>query len=288
MSAPEIINIPLSCGLSLEAFHWRGGAKTPVLCLHGLTRNARDFEDLAPMIAATGRDVVALTFRGRGGSPDDPNYLNYHPLTYRDDVAEALDHLGLADAVFIGTSLGGITTMLVNATNPARVKAAIINDVGPELAVEGITRIAGYAGKTKTQVASLDEAAAEIRAVNGVAFPEKNTDDDFWRVFARRTWRENADGSWTLAYDPNVGKALTEVGPAPDLWAPWESLKTKPTLLIRGAISDLLSREIVEKMRAVHPRFDYAEVPNVGHAPTLTEPEARDAIEKFLRNLDAA
>ena len=270
-------------GLTLHARYYEGGSKTPVLCLHGLTRNAADFEDLAPMIAATGRNVIALTFRGRGCSDYDRDYLNYHPLTYRADVVTAMDALNIDAAIFVGTSLGGITTMLVNETAPARVKAAIINDVGPELAVEGITRIAGYAGKTKISVATLEEAAAEIRAVNGVAFPD--ADDAFWRAFAHRTFRENPDGSWTLAYDPNIGKALTEVGPAPDLWAPFESLKNKPTLIIRGGISDLLSPEIIAKMRAVHPGFDYAEVPNIGHAPMLTEPTAWAAIERFQKQL---
>jgi pimeloyl-ACP methyl ester carboxylesterase len=275
--------VALPGGLAMSARIYRGGALTPALCLHGLTRNERDFEDLAPMIAATGRDVIAFTFRGRGLSDYDPNYRNYHPLTYRDDVLAAMDALEIDSAVFVGTSLGGITSMLVNEAAPERVKGAVINDVGPELAVEGITRIAGYAGKTKTRVADLDEAAAEICGVNGVAFP--GASEDFWLMFAHRTFRENADGSWTLAYDPNIGLALAEVGAAPDLWAPWASLKGKPTLLIRGAISDLLSPEIVAKMRAAHPNFDYAEVPNVGHAPTLTEPEAWDAIEMFLSQI---
>ena len=106
------------------------------------------------------------------------------------------------------------------------------------------------------------------------------------RAFARRTFRKNPDGSWTLAYDPNIGKALTEVGPAPDLWAPFESLKAKPTSIVRGGISDLLSPEIIAKMRGVHPDFDYAEVPNIGHAPMLTEPAAWGAIEAFLGKIN--
>ena len=279
-----IIRIEIAPDLFMQGRRYSGGSKTPALCLHGLTRNERDFEDLAPMIAATGRDVIAFTFRGRGLSDYDPNYRNYHPLTYRDDVLAAMDALEIDSAVFVGTSLGGITSMLVNEAAPERVKGAVINDVGPELAVEGITRIAGYAGKTKTRVADLDEAAAEIRAVNGVAFPGR--DDAFWLTFARRTFRENPDGSWTLDYDPNIGKALSEVGAAPDLWAAFASLKNKPTLIIRGEISDLLTPPIIEKMRGVHPSFDTAEVPNVGHAPTLSEPEAWEAIEAFLQKID--
>ncbi|GJL90976.1 alpha/beta fold hydrolase [Hyphococcus sp.] len=283
MRASEDKKIAVSNGISLHANYYSGGVKTPVICLHGLTRNESDFEYLAPKIAATGRDVCALTMRGRGRSSYDPNYLNYHPLTYRDDVLKVLDALSISNAIFIGTSLGGIVSILTNELAPDRVAAAIINDVGPELALEGITRIAGYAGKTKTQVANLDEAATEIRAVNGIAFP--GVDDAFWQVFARRTFRENADSTWTLAYDPNIGRALAEVGATPDLWSPWISLKDKPTLLIRGAISDLLSLEIVAKMRTGHPNFDYAEVPNVGHAPTLSEPEAWAAIRGFLAAL---
>ncbi|PQA87847.1 alpha/beta fold hydrolase [Hyphococcus luteus] len=270
-------------GLTLHGTRHAGGPGTPVICLHGLTRNVRDFEDIAPLIAGTGRDVIALSMRGRGKSDYDPDYLNYHPLAYRNDVLKAMDELGIAEAVFLGTSLGGIVTMLINDAAPERVKAAMINDVGPELAPEGIARIASYVGKTSGTAASLDAAAAQIRAVNEVAFPGR--DEDFWRMFARRTFRENPDGSWSLDYDPNVGKALAEVGAAPDLWAPFESLKDTPTLIIRGALSDLLSPEIVGKMRSVYPDFDFAEVPNVGHAPTLTEPAAWAAIEGFLSGI---
>lgn len=281
---PNQMSIPVSAKRKLSVHCYEGGEKTPVFCLHGLTRNARDFEDLAPKLAATGRDVVALSFRGRGGSDYDPDYLNYHPLTYRDDVLKALDALNIGEALFIGTSLGGIVTMLVNEAAPERVAGAVINDVGPELAPEGIARIAGYVGGDGGPAKSLDEAAKRIRAINDVAFPGE--DDAFWRAFARRTFRENPDGSWSLDYDPNIGKALAEVGPAPDLWAPFASLKDTPTLIIRGEISDLLSPEIVGKMRAVHSLFAYAEVPNVGHAPMLTEPAAWNAISAFIASLD--
>ncbi len=274
---------PVASGLKLHARTYEGGDKTPVLCLHGLTRNVADFEELAPKIAATGRRIAALSFRGRGCSDYDPDYLNYHPLTYRDDVLKVLDALNMPKAVLVGTSLGGITTMLVNEAAPNRVKAAIINDVGPDLAPEGIARIASYVGKDNGPAADIEEAAARIKAINSVAFPDAS--DEEWIKFARRTFRET-DKGWTLDYDPNVAKALAEVGPAPDLWAPFESLKNKPTLIIRGGISDLLSPEIVAKMRAVHPGFDYTEVPNVGHAPMLTEPAAWDAIEAFLGEID--
>jgi len=261
-----------------------GGNKTPVLCIPGLTRNAGDFEDLAPKITQTGRDVIAVDLRGRGRSDHDPDYLNYHPTTYRDDVLAVLDEIGVSQAVFVGTSLGGIVTMLTHRHAPHRVKAAVLNDVGPDLAPEGVARIAGYVGANAGPAASLEEAAARIRAINEVAFPDASDAD--WLVFARRTFREISDGQWVLDYDPNIARALMEHGPAPDLWPAFETLKTAPTLVIRGGISDLLSLEIVEKMRGVHPAFDYTEVPRVGHAPMMTEPAAWSALEKFLVEID--
>jgi len=274
--------------LKLELRRYSGGPKTPVLCLPGLTRNAADFDEFAPLAASTGRDVLALSLRGRGRSDYDPNHLNYFPTTYVRDVIAALDQLGLSRAVFVGTSLGGIVTMLTAVEAPARIAGAVINDVGPELAPEGIARIAGYVGARAAgangAAESLDAAIAQIRAVNEVAFPGR--DLPFWEKFARRTFAQQTDGSWTLAYDPNIGRALLEAGPAPDLWAPFAALEPIPTLVIRGAISDLLTAPIIEKMRAARPGFAYCEVLNVGHAPTLTEPDAWDAIGRFIAEID--
>jgi len=276
--------------LRLDVRAFKGGAKTPVLCIPGLTRNAADFEDFAPLAASTGRDVFAISLRGRGLSDYDAAYLNYVPPTYVGDVLGALDQLGAPKAIFVGTSLGGIVTMLTAAAAPARVAAAVINDVGPEFAPEGIARIAGYVGARAEQgggyapARDLDAAIDEIRAINEVAFPGR--DRTFWEKFARRTYNPQPDGSWRLAYDPAIGRALLEAGPAPDLWTPFARLSGIVTLIVRGAISDLLTPPIIEKMRAVNARFDYAEVADVGHAPMLTEPDAWDAIRAFLLRFD--
>lgn len=276
------LEIPVASNLLLRARRYRGGPKTPVLCIPGLTRNAKDFADFAPKAAAVGHDVIAVNLRGRGASDYDPHYLNYHPETYRDDVLKVLDAIGAEAAIFVGTSLGGIVTMLVNEAAPERVKAAVINDVGPDLAPEGIARIAGYVGKTAGPAKDLNEAAARIKAINGVAFPDASEDE--WRVFAERTFRQTAEG-WVLDYDLNIARALGELGPAPDLWPAFESLKETPTLVVRGALSDLLTPPIIDKMRNVHPDFELAEIPRVGHAPMLTEPAAWAAIEKFLMDI---
>lgn len=281
---PESFEIALPDGLIMRGAIWRGGPKTPALCIPGLTRNARDFADLAERLAPDGRDFIALSLRGRATSDYDPDYLNYNPLTYRQDVLAALDRLALRRAAFIGTSLGGIVTMLVNEAAPDRVAGAVLNDVGPELAAEGLARITGYAGVAAPDAADLDAAADRIRAVNEVAFPDR--DPEFWRAFAERTYRREADGRWRLDYDPAIGAALREAGPAPDLWSAFNSLKDTPTLVIRGVLSDLLTPAIVEKMRIVRPGLAYCEVPGVGHAPLLTEPAALGAIRDFLAGLD--
>lgn len=284
MSAYSIERITMPDGVALEVRRYSGGAKTPALCIPGLTRNARDFEDFAPWLAETGRDVFVVSLRGRNGSDYDPDYLNYHPVTYHRDVLAVLDGLKLARAVFVGTSLGGLITMLTNEAAPDRVAAAILNDIGPELDPKGIARIAGYAGVGPSDAATIEEAAAQIRAINEVAFPGE--EKDFWLTFAKRTYRETPQGGWVLDYDPAIGKALREVGPAPDLWPAFESLKSKPTLVVQGAISDLLTAAIIEKMRAVNSSFEHCAVPNVGHAPTLSEPAAREAIAAFFEKLD--
>jgi len=277
------LEISVEPDLLLRARRYRGGPKTQVLCIPGLTRNAGDFADFAPKAAATGRDVVTVNLRGRGVSDYDPQYLNYHPETYRDDMLKVLDAVSAETAIFVGTSLGGIVTMLVNAAAPSRVKAAVLNDVGPDLAPGGIARIASYVGKTAGPAKDLEEAAAHIKAINGIAFPDASEDD--WLVFAERTFREAEDG-WVLDYDLNIARALAELGPAPDLWPAFESLKGTPTLVVRGALSDLLTPPIIEKMRGAHPNFRLAEIPRTGHAPMLTEPAAWEAVSALLDTLD--
>ena len=285
MTKTEDLFVSVADDLNLHVRRVDGGDKTPVFCIPGLTRNAADFEDLAPQVAGTGRDVYAISLRGRGRSDRASDFRTYHPAIYQDDILIALEQLGVESAIFIGTSLGGIVTMLVNETVSDRIHAAVLNDIGPELAPEGLARIAGYVGQRRDEgpAKSLDEAAARIKAINEPAFP--NRDQDFWRLFARRTFREE-NGDWVLDYDPDIAKGFAEGDPPPDLWAPFESLKDTPTLVIRGAISDLLTPPIIEKMRGVYPDFGYCEVPNVGHAPTLTEPVAFSTIETFLSKLD--
>lgn len=274
-------------GLQLNARDYAPGpgpARLPVVCLHGLTRNARDFEAVAPWIAGHGRRVLAADMRGRGRSAWDPRPIRYVPLSYARDVLALLEQAGIKRAVFVGTSMGGLITMTLAQLRSPVVAAAVLNDVGPELAPAGLARITSYTGKA-VEPASWAEAAAYARTTNGHAFPAMSEDD--WLAFARRLFREQ-DGRIRLDYDPDIVVPFGKVRPAKAaiMWALFRNLaKKRPALLVRGATSDILSPETTERMRRSAPKMAYAEVPGVGHAPMLTEPAARGAIEAFLRDL---
>lgn len=273
-----------SGGLRLHGRLYRGGGKTPAICIPGLTRNERDFSEVGPFLAETGRDAFAVSLRGRGLSDRDPDFMNYRPPTYVGDVLAALDSLGWRKAVFVGTSLGGLVTMLTNERAGERVAGAVINDIGPELAPEGIARIAGYVGgEAPPPAETIDDAAAQIRAINEVAFPGR--DASFWRLFATRTFRRREDGRYVLDYDRLIGRALVEAEPVGDLWPVFRKLEGQPTLILRGALSDLLTPPILQKMRAAVPDLRAVDIPNVGHAPTLSEPDAARAMADFVSEL---
>lgn len=271
-------------GVSVACYKAEQPGGLPVVCIPGLTRNQKDFDDVAPAFARRGRDVYAVSLPGRGLSDRFSEAARYNALSYRDVMLALLDSLGVRRAVLIGTSLGGIVSLLMHAASPARVAGVLLNDVGVRLAPEGIARIVGYVATPRPDAASLDEAAAQIRALNEVAFP--NRDEDFWRRFALRTYRGDPDGRWRLDYDPRIGEALLLPPPAPiDLAGAFARLDA-PCLLLRGALSDLLTPDIVDEMRALNPAFAYAEIAGVGHAPQLTEPDAAAAIAAFLADVD--
>lgn len=260
----------------------------PVICLHGLTRNSHDFEIVAPRIAALGRRVIAPDMRGRGRSANDPDPAHYVLAVYAQDVLRLMDELQVPRAVFIGTSMGGLITIVVATMAPDRIAASVLNDVGPKLNGAGLSRIASYVGRSQP-VASWDEAAAAVRAVNGAAYPGRLDDDAFWLTFARRTFREREDGMLETTYDPHIALAFMDFdgdAPAPDITPLFAPLAQKPMLSVRGAISDLLGEEGVEGIRAVKPDIEAVTVEGVGHAPMLDEPEAWDAVLDFLARVD--
>ena len=263
----------------------QGTPKLPVVCLHGLTRNAADFEDVAPRIAAMGRRVLALDARGRGKSDNDPDPTRYRSDVYCGDTIRALDMLGVSRAVFLGTSMGGIMTMLLATMAPGRIASAILNDIGPEVDPKGIARIASYVGKSGP-FASWDAMTDAVKATQGALFPGR--DDGFWRRFVQRVARERADGMVEFAYDPKIATAFAQpqAAPPPSMIPLFEALARVPVLVIRGADSDILSRDGLATMQRIKPDLIAAEVPGMGHAPTLDEPEAVRAIEQFLAQVE--
>lgn len=278
-----------SDGLSLYARDYApasGPAKLPVVAIHGLTRNSADFDAIAPLIAQSGRRVLAVDIRGRGKSDRAPDPMTYQPAVYAQDVLALLSQTGIERAVFMGTSMGGLITMALAAIRSKVIAGAIINDVGPEVAKEGLMRIAAYSGQP-VDTPGWADAAAYAKRINQIAFPHY-TDAD-WDAFARRIFREGTEGAPVLDYDPDIAVPIRAAGAkalVPNLWPMFSRLtKGRPVLLVRGENSDLLSEAIAAKMRKRAPRMDFVEVPGVGHAPMLDEAEAKGAIFPFLGEL---
>jgi len=256
----------------------RAGAPT-VLCLHGLTRNSRDFEDLAPHLQRLYR-VIVPDLRGRGFSARDPQLQNYQPAIYVQDILALLATVDAPRVAIIGTSLGGMLAMMLSFSHPERIAAIILNDVGPEIDPVGIERIKQYAGKLPP-ARTWGEAAAQTRTVYGDAWP--GLPPERWEALARRGYRESAAGMVEPDADPNIGEALRAAPAAAlDLWPLWNALRNVPTLAIRGARSDILSSGTFARMKRENADLQQLEVANRGHVPLLDEPECLTAIDAFL------
>lgn len=271
-------------GLRLHYRDYAGPAeKPPLLCLPGLTRNARDFEGLADRLAGDWR-VIAVDLRGRGESAYAKDPLTYAPLTYVQDVERLLTELGIDRIVAIGTSLGGLVTMLLATAGRARIVGAVLNDVGPEIDPAGLERIRSYVGRGGSWPTWL-HAARALADQNGAVYPGYQLED--WLKMAKRLYRLNRNGRIVLDYDMKIAEPFRLPGgeAGVDLWPALAGLKDVPTLILRGERSDVLGAATVEKMMERLPLARSATVPNVGHAPTLDEPEATTAIEALLGRL---
>lgn len=260
------------------------GRTMPVVCIPGLTRNSKDFAPVAEILAAR-RRVICIDLRGRGRSAYDPAWTNYNVMTELADVLAVMTALGVPEAAFLGTSRGGLITMLAAVQRPGAVRAAILNDIGPELAPEGVARIMGYVGKMPDPE-TWPDAIAAVKATVGDTFDLTVGE---WERFARQIFRDDG-GRPRLDYDPRIADALRESakGGVQDLWPLFGALAKTPALVLRGAKSDLLSPAIVARMKAAHAGLVAVEVPGRGHAPFLDEPVSVAAIEALLAGLDGA
>jgi len=257
--------------------------RAAVLCIPGLTRNARDFEGVAERLAGK-RRVIAVELRGRGESDWAIDPLTYVPPVYLQDIGGLIAEQCVGPVVLFGTSLGGLIAMLLGLTARPTLAGVLLNDVGPEIDAGGLARIVANVGRGE-RFASWDEAAHQIAANHDGAFPDYTHAD--WLLWARRTCRE-ADGAIVFDYDPAIAEPfkLPQPEPAFDLWPAFETLHGLPALLVRGERSDILTAKTASEMVRRAPTMELVTVPRVGHAPTLEEPEAALAIDRLLSRID--
>lgn len=275
------LNFYDSDGLKLAYRDYGRGSRT-VICLPGLTRNSRDFTAIGHHLSERYR-IVAPDLRGRGYSQWDEHWQNYHPATYATDIERLWRHLDIGPAVVIGTSLGGLLAMIL-ASRGAPLRGVVLNDVGPEVAEEGLARIVVYVGN-QPPVGNWDEARLQAQETYGAGLP--GLSDQEWDRFTRQGYREDPDGTPRLDMDPAIGRALREVGGTlEDPWVLFDGLGPVPTLVLRGETSDILSESTVATMKSRKPDLTAVTIPNRGHVPLLNEPESVAAIDRFLDSLE--
>jgi pimeloyl-ACP methyl ester carboxylesterase len=272
--------------LRLHARVYGRGVATnlPVVCLPGLARTAADFEPLAGALSRDEkrpRRVIALDYRGRGQSEYDRDPANYSFQIELADVLAVITALDCMPAVFIGTSRGGILTMLLAALRPGAIAGVVLNDIGPVIEPQGLMRIKGYVGKLP-QPRNLEDGAEILRRLFSGQFPKLTHED--WLAAARRTFKEEK-GAMVPTYDVRLAETLAGADfeqRLPALWKEFDALAKLPVMVIRGANSDLLSPATVVAMRARRSEMETIEVPDQGHAPLLAEADVIARIAAFV------
>jgi pimeloyl-ACP methyl ester carboxylesterase len=286
-------------GLSLY-YRDYGSGDNVVVCLPGLTRNSKDFEDLATHLAGRWR-VLTPDLRGRGRSDHDPKPANYNAATYAADSWRLLDELGIRRVALIGTSLGGLVSMIMADQQPQRLRGVVVNDMGPDVPPAAVSRILQYVGRTPP-AKDWAAAARDAKLNYGLAFP--GLPETFWERHVRHYWKEDEQGRPVPDMDPAIGDALRKAYGALKIlrWLrragllkrvrgvpidPWDlySALTMPALLLRGELSDVLTEDTVVRMQRSKPDLEVVRVPDRGHAPLLDEPRALEAVNRFLTRL---
>ncbi len=274
-------------GLTLQYRDYPGrDDRPPILCIPGLTRNARDFEPLVETFAGEWR-VVCADLRGRGESAYAKDSSSYTPANYVKDVSALMEQAALGQVVAVGTSLGGIITMLLAQTEPDRLAGAVINDIGPVIEQVGLQRIRDYVGQGRSYPTWM-HAAWALKDSSSYIYPHFETAD--WLRYAKRLMCVSGNGRITFDYDMKIAEPFGETGEAVDhdMWPAIEALKGRPVLALRGELSDLLSDSTFRQMAQRVPGMETVTVPGVGHAPTLEEPEALEAIARLLARVTQA
>lgn len=247
-----------------------------VVCVHGVGRNGRDFDVLGETLA-TRRRVVAVDMPGRGQSDwlADPN--DYIFPTYLATLAALIAACRVEEVDWVGTSMGGLLGMVVAAQPKTPIRRLVLNDVGPVIEAPALARIGDYFGKDPT-FATYDEIAAYVRTISAPFGP---LTDEQWEHVTRTNVRQRPEGRWGIAYDPGIAVPFRTQAAPPNLWPLYDAIKC-PTLVVRGARSDLLSAETAQAMTQRGPRAHLLEIPEVGHAPMLLSREQIDPVVAFL------
>lgn len=254
-----------------------------VVCLAGLTRNARDFHGLAEQLSAAGFRVVAFDSRGRGRSDRAREAAEYNILTEAEDVLSGLTALNIAHAGFIGTSRGGLILHFLNSMRPSALKAVVLNDVGPEIEPDGLLLIRRYL-QAAPRPATWDEAADIQMGIHGKAFPALTRED--WMRHAQAVYKQDDRGQIIPDFDPRIAEtlnAITPETPLPALWTQFAGFGGMPLMVVRGENSRLLSEKTFREMGARHPGAELVTVPGQGHAPHLDTAGLPDRITAFFR-----
>jgi pimeloyl-ACP methyl ester carboxylesterase len=273
---PRRIRFHARDGLDLSAAEWDGPeGRTPILCLPGLTRSTADFAALAERHRGT-RRVLSLDAAGHGESARPDGIARYGIFQALNDVLDAMAALHCPRAVLVGTSFGGILTMVLGVMRPSAVVGAVLNDIGPVIEPVGFDHVQDFVGRDPA-LGSLEEAVAHLQAT----LPPQSHDEAGWRRFAAGTYAPGADGAWHPRWDIRIAQALRG-NQAPPLWGAFGALAHAPLMLVRGEVSDLLSIDTAARMRRERPDMAFANVPRCGHAPSLEEPQVVPVLDRFL------
>lgn len=271
-------------GLKLHYRDYAGRTdRPPVVCLPGLTRNARDFDHVASRIAGEWR-VICPELRGRGDSAYAKDSATYNPIQYVEDLEALFEDAGIGRIIAFGTSLGGLLTMIMALGTPDRLAGALLNDVGPEIEAEGLERIRGYVGQGRSFETWM-HAARALEETQASAFPDYEITD--WLAMAKRCMVIGSNGRIVFDYDMKIAEPIVQPADESgvDLWPALHGLKGKPVLLLRGELSDVLSDQVHRRMAQALPDSEALTVPRVGHAPMLDEAASVAAIDRLLARL---
>jgi pimeloyl-ACP methyl ester carboxylesterase len=279
--------IQSSDGLNLHALIvGDDNGDAPIVCLPGLTRPARDFVVLALFLnEQTGRRVISLDYRGRGGSDWDPDWTQYSFPVECADIQTVLGALEIRSAIFIGLSRGGLHALMLAGAQPGLVRALILNDVGPELNPAGLATIKNYIGSLPL-LRDTEEAIAHYKRAMGARFP--GVPDEQWRFYAENSLNVTPE-RLRLSYDPQLARTMESFdpdAPLPDFWPQFCALDA-PILALRGEHSDLLTPEVHDQMAARNPRCQTFVVPGQGHAPLLLDLPTLARIADFVNEIGA-